>query len=120
MMTISLHNLRFHAYHGIYQEEKVLGGMFEVNLSVHYQPQVLPVTDLSQTVNYAKIYELLCKEMEEPCPILETFVTKLASDILAQFSIVDEVDISIKKLQPPIIAFQGSVGVSFNLKRTNQ
>jgi len=119
MMTISLHKLGFHAYHGIYQEEKVLGGTFEVNLSVHYSPPVLPVTDLNQTVNYAKLYELVKQEMEQPCPILETFVTKLAADILAQFSIVEEVEISIIKLRPPIIAFEGSVGVSFRLKRNS-
>ena len=39
MMTIHLHKLRFHAFHGIYAEEKVLGGEFEVNLSVNYTPK---------------------------------------------------------------------------------
>ena len=117
MMTISLHQLRFHAYHGIYQEEKVLGGSFEVNLHARYTPPQLPVADLNHTVNYAKLYALVKQEMEQPCPILETFVTKLATDILAQFSIVEEVEISIIKLRPPIIAVEGSVGVSFTLKR---
>lgn len=117
MMTVHLHNLRFHAFHGIYAEEKVLGGEFEVNLSVNYQPAQLPVTDLHQSVNYALLYNLVKQEMETPCQILETFVTKLAADILAQFSIVDEVNISITKLRPPVISFEGSVGVSFTLKR---
>lgn len=117
MMTIHLHQLKFHAFHGIYAEEKVLGGEFEVNLSVNYTPTELPVTDLHQSVNYAGLYELVKKEMETPCQILETFVTKLAKDILAQFSIVEEVYISITKLRPPIINFEGSVGVSFTLKR---
>lgn len=116
-MTIHLRKLRFHAFHGIYAEEKILGGEFEVNLSVSFQPAQLPVTDLHQTVNYALLYELVKKEMETPCPILETFVTKLAVDILAQFSIVEEVYISITKLRPPVINFEGSVGVSFTLKR---
>ncbi len=116
-MTISLQQLRFHAFHGIYAEEKVLGGEFIVDLSVQYTPATLPVTDLSETVNYAVLYELVKKEMEQPCPILETFVTKLAGDILAQFSIVEGVEISIVKLRPPVISFEGSVGVSFKLNR---
>ena len=120
MMTIHLHKLRFHAFHGIYAEEKVLGGEFEVNLSVKYTPASLPVTDLHHTVNYAVLYDLVKKEMEQPCPILETFVTKLASDVLAQFSIVEEVEISILKLRPPVISFEGSVGVSFTLKRAKE
>ena len=119
-MTIHLHKLRFHAFHGIYAEEKVLGGEFEVNLQVHYSPAATVVTDLNQTVNYALLYELVKKEMETPCPILETFVTRLATDILAQFSIVELVDISITKLRPPVINFEGSVGVSFKLKREKQ
>ena len=117
MLTIHLYKLRFHAFHGIYAEEKVLGGKFEVNLLVHFEPVSLPLIDLNHTVNYALLYELVKKEMETPSPILETFVTKLAASVLAQFSIVDEVDISIAKLRPPVINFEGSVGVSFKLKR---
>ena len=117
MITIHLHKLRFHAFHGIYAEEKVLGGEFEVNMSVNFSPVQLPVIDLHQSVNYALLYDLVKLEMETPCQILETFVTKLAGDILAQFSIVDEVYISITKLRPPVINFEGSVGVSFTLKR---
>ena len=117
MMTINLHKLRFHAFDGIYAEEKVLGGEFEVNMSVRFIPDVLPVTDLNKTVNYAVLYELVKTSMEQPCPILETFVTKLAGNVLAQFSIVEEVEISILKLRPPVINFEGSVGVSFKLHR---
>lgn len=90
-----------------------------MNLSVKFTPAALPITDLNHTVNYAVLYNLVKKEMEHPCPILETFVTKLAADILAQFSIVEEVEISILKLRPPIISVEGSVGVSFKLKRQN-
>ena len=34
MFTIELSKLRFHAYHGLYHEEKKLGGDFEVNVTV--------------------------------------------------------------------------------------
>ncbi len=117
MMTIHLHKLRFHAFHGIYAEERVLGGEFEVSVAARFQPATLPVTDLNETLNYALLYDLVKKEMDTPCPILETFVTKLANDVLAQFSIVEEVEISILKLRPPVINFDGSVGVSFIQKR---
>ncbi len=118
MMKISLHKLRFHAFHGIYAEETAIGGEFEVDLTVWYQPVNLPVTDLHDTVNYAALYNLVKLRMETPCLILETFVTKLAAEILAQFSLVEEVEISIIKLRPPVINIEGSVGVSFTLKRS--
>ena len=117
MMTICLNNLHFHAFHGIYPEEKLIGGEFEVNLSVKYMPAQIPVTDLRHTVNYAELYNLLVAEMKKPCAVLETFVTKLAALILARFSLVEEVEISITKLHPPLVNFQGSVGVSYKTKR---
>ncbi len=119
-MTIYLKHLRFHAFHGIFAEEKVLGGEFEVNLSVSYQPAKTLLTDLNQTINYGGLYNLIKKEMEIPSPILETFVIKVANDILAQFSLAEEVEISITKMRPPVINFEGSVGVSYKLNRNNQ
>ena len=61
--------------------------------------------------------ELVKKVMNEPDALLESIVINICNQILAQFSIVDEVHISIKKLHPPIASFQGSVGVSYTLKR---
>jgi dihydroneopterin aldolase len=56
--------------------------------------------------------------MQQPTELLETVATEFAAQILAQFSIAQEVEISITKLHPPIASMQGSVGVSFNLKRS--
>jgi dihydroneopterin aldolase len=55
--------------------------------------------------------------MEKPALLLETLATEIASEIFAKFPIVIEVAISIFKLHPPIKNFEGSVGVSFTLKR---
>jgi dihydroneopterin aldolase len=57
--------------------------------------------------------------MNTPTPLLETIVIDISQQILAQFSIVEEVQISIKKVHPPIEGFKGSVGVSYSLKREN-
>ena len=57
--------------------------------------------------------------MAIPTPLLETVVTDLAQKILAQFSLAEEVLISIRKMHPPVSNMQGSVGVSFELKRKN-
>ena len=39
MLTIQLNNLIFHAYHGLYEEEKIIGNDFEVNLEVKFHEQ---------------------------------------------------------------------------------
>jgi dihydroneopterin aldolase len=119
MLSIHLHKLLFHSYHGVHHEEKVLGGDFEVSVTVNYKPVVLPIKRLEETVNYVSIYELVKQRMGLHTELLETLATEIAQEILARFSLVEEVNISITKLHPPIISFQGAVGVSFNLKRNN-
>jgi dihydroneopterin aldolase len=118
MLFIHLHNVQFYSYHGVHDEEKVLGGKFEVNITVRYQPKSTPVKTLADTINYVSIYSLLKKRMDEPTELLETVATEVAAEIIQQFALAEEVDISITKLHPPIVAFQGAVGVSCNIKRS--
>ena len=55
--------------------------------------------------------------MEQPTPLLETIATTIADEIFRKFSQAEEVTVAITKLNPPIIAFEGSVGVKCVLRR---
>ena len=55
--------------------------------------------------------------MKKPVHLIETLAAEIASEIIAKFSIATEVNISIIKLHPPIKNFEGSVGVTFKIKR---
>lgn len=116
MLSIHLHNVILFAYHGLYEHEKVNGNNFEVNITVNYHPKQM-VTDIEDTINYVAVYNLLKARMDIATPLLETLVMDIAAQILAQFQLAEEVYISIKKLQPPIADFTGSVGVSYSLKK---
>lgn len=116
-MKIHLEKIRLHCYHGLHSGEEILGGEFEVNLTAHYSPVELPVIHLNDTVDYTALYELVKARMQKPTLLLETLVTEIAAEILAKFSLVEEVNLSIYKLHPPIPNFQGSVGVAYTLKR---
>lgn len=113
-LTISLSNLRFRAHHGLYAEERKTGNEFGVNLSVEYQPASGTVTDLSDTVNYEKLYQLLKAEMQKPRDLLETFVMEVAELIHLSFPLVQKVEIAITKLHPPIAGFEGEVTVQYS------
>jgi dihydroneopterin aldolase len=117
MLSIHLNNLLFHSYHGLYEEESVLGNDFKVDITVWHQPARIPVRTLHETINYVTVYELVKKRMETPTLLLETLATTIAQEILATFKQAEKVNISIDKLQPPIRDFHGSVGVEFELKR---
>lgn len=114
LITISLSNLRFFAYHGLYAEERKTGNEFEVSLNVLYSPSSETITNISDTVNYSQLYELLKMEMKEPRHLLETFAMEVTEKIHASFLQIKKVEISITKLHPPIAKFTGSVGVKYS------
>ncbi|MEO6549602.1 MAG: dihydroneopterin aldolase [Ferruginibacter sp.] len=112
MLTIHLHKLLFHAFHGFYEEEQILGNEFEVNADVIVDAPD-PITKLRQTVNYVTIYDTIKLRMQQPTPLLETVAQELARAIHKIDSRIKSVRITIKKLSPPIENFQGIVGVSY-------
>lgn len=117
MLSIHLHNLHFFAHHGIYDEERILGNHFEVNMTVKHSPKRLPVKHLSDTVDYISVYEMVKERMSVPTALLETLATDIAQQVLQRFELAESVFISIRKLHPPVSRMEGSVGVSFELNR---
>jgi dihydroneopterin aldolase len=117
MITIELTRLIFNARHGYFEEEKVLGGTFEVNAVIHHSSFEMPVKHLNDTIDYTAVYEIIRQRMEKPAALLETLASAIAQEILTKFSQAQEVSINIKKINPPIIAFQGSVGVTCTLRK---
>lgn len=117
MLSIHLHKIRLFAYHGIHAEEKILGNSFELDLTIRYQPEKLPVQHLSESIDYVAVYDLVKKRMTIATPLLETVVTEMAISILKTFALAEEVEITIRKTHPPIAQIEGSVGVSFAITR---
>ena len=111
-ITIELKQLRFFAYHGLYEEEKKIGAEFEVNLAVSFSPSD-KITALDETVNYEKLYQLLKEEMQKPRDLLETLAMEIAQAIHLAFSQIKKIGISITKLHVPIVSFIGNVEVNF-------
>ena len=112
-MYIQLHNLRFRSFHGMYEEERILGNEYELSLAVAFEPESIPVKEIGQTVNYAELLQLVKKRMAIPTPLLETIVTEIAMEIQSSYAEVSKISVSLKKLYPPINNLEGSVGVSF-------
>lgn len=112
MFTIHLHNLKFFAYHGLYEEERKAGNNFEMDVDVVAD---IPgtVTRLDQTVDYAEVYALIAERMQQPTALLETLVHDLADKIHEYDNRVRSVSITLKKLSAPIKFFNGVVGVSY-------
>lgn len=111
MLTVQLQNLLFNAYHGIHEEEKILGNEYEVNASLEFHEISEVITHIDDTVNYVAIYNLIKKRMSIPTPLLETIVMEIGNEIYTRYPLLKSISISLKKMHPPIEGIQGSVGV---------
>ena len=114
LLTIELKQLRFFAKHGLYAEERKTGNEFEVTLIISYQPITGTITDLSDTVNYVQLYDLLKTEMQKPRNLLETFAMEVTELMHSSFPEIKRIEISITKLHPPIAKFTGTIGVKYS------
>ena len=112
MLTIHLHKLLFHAYHGFYVEEQILGNEFEINADIVVAVNE-HITNIQHTVDYTSIYNVIKQRMQLPTALLETVAQELTEAIGKLDERIKSVCITINKLTPPLENFQGSIGVSY-------
>ena len=116
LLTISLNNVRFRAYHGMQPEERQKGNDFVVNVQVIYAPDNGTILSLADTIDYAVLFDMINSTMQQPVDLLETLAQTIAHTIHKQYPQIKEVNVSVEKLNPPIDKFSGSVEVKFNKK----
>jgi dihydroneopterin aldolase len=111
MLNIHLHNLEFFASHGLHDGEELTGGRFLVSLDIELKVSH-PVSELSQSLDYGKAYEVVKKIMLHRELLLEIVAENIVAEIRSLHSGIKKIHVSIKKMNPPIKGFQGEVGVS--------
>jgi len=81
----------------------VIGGEYIVNAIVEIDTSRAEQNDLlKSTVDYVSIYNVLKKEMSIPSKLLEVVLERIIVGIKKIDDNIDTVDVSIKKLSPPI------------------
>jgi len=119
MDKIFFQGMSFYAYHGAFPEENRLGQRFIVDLEL-----ILPLRpaaqqdDLSQTVNYAEVYQLVEQEVtQHTVKLIETLAENIASRLLHSFPQLAEVSVRVTKPDPPIPGHYQAVGVEITRRK---
>ncbi|MEO9210198.1 MAG: dihydroneopterin aldolase [Ginsengibacter sp.] len=113
MITIRLEQLRFNAYHGIHEEEKILGNTYIVDCLLTFPEFEKVIQSIDETINYVKVYDIIKKRMAIPTSLLETVIMEIGIEIENHFPQLKSIQLSIKKLHPPIKGMEGTVGVNW-------
>ncbi len=98
----------------MYQEEMRVGNEFEVDLSIGCKSPKKMITSLEQTINYVEVYRIVQEVFSERKLLLETCAMEIAEKLQANFPEIEQLTICIRKLNPPITNFSGSVGITYS------
>lgn len=104
MDTIILKSLSYHAKHGYYEEERVRGNHFEVDLVAkgHFRESA-GGKQLSETFDYEKAEEEVRSVMTGRSEyLIETLCSEIGDALFSRFSIVQKLRVSVRKLHPPL------------------
>lgn len=103
MAKISLNGMEFHAFHGCFKEERIIGNNFIVDLDVDTDTSIPEATDeLKDTIDYARLYKLIKAEMEITSKLLEHVARRIISVLIQSYPQIRSVAITVSKMNPPV------------------
>ncbi|MBC2151621.1 dihydroneopterin aldolase [Listeria innocua] len=121
MDKIYLNELAFYGYHGVLQEETKLGQTFRVSLILGLSTKKAGQSDsVDDTVSYADVYDTVKGIVEgTPFKLIEALAEKIASEVLTDYPLLEEITVKLIKPNPPIPGHYDSVAVEIKRKRSD-
>ncbi len=118
MSKILLEGLDFFSYHGCFKEEQQIGTHFIVDIELIGDFTKAEFSDdLIDTVNYQAAYLIIKEEMTKPSKLIENVARRIVEKLFISFSQIEEINLKISKLNPPLGGKIANVAYCLNDKR---
>ncbi|MFI2858921.1 dihydroneopterin aldolase [Paenibacillus sp. JSM ZJ436] len=120
MDKMSLRKMEYYAYVGVFEEERKLGQRYYVDLELELDLKEAGLRDdLTLTVNYAEVHELLLSVMKnKQFQLIEALAEYIATEMLRTYTSIVALTVKVTKPHPPFdIHFEG---VTVELHRTRK
>lgn len=119
MNQVYIKDMRLHAFHGVNEQERVVGNDYVVNVCVDYPlEQACDSDDVNDTLNYATLVDIVKQEMKKPSNLLEHVAGRIASAVFAMHADAEAVTIDIRKVAAPMSADFDGAGVRVRFSST--
>lgn len=114
MDQIIIENLETFGYHGVFEEEAVLGQKFVVSAKLFLDTRKAGKTDdLKESLDYGAACQLIKKTVEtKRYMLIERLAEEIAQELLLTFSQLHSVEITVKKPWAPVLVSLDTVAVS--------
>lgn len=100
---ILLEDVRFYSNHGVFEQENKVGNTFIINLKIGFDiTQASKSDDISDTINYGEVYEVINKEMQKPSKLIEHVAKRIVDSLRNKFPEIDNIELKLSKQNPPI------------------
>lgn len=101
-MKVALEGMKFHAFHGFYEEEAIIGNHFILDVLVETDfSEASRSDDLVQTVNYESIYNVCTEVMKVRVKLLEKIAESICNKLKVLHPDIQSITVKIRKLNPP-------------------
>lgn len=101
MGQISIEGMQFYAYHGVYEEERIIGNIFVVDVFITTDlSSAAEADDLNETINYETIYQICQAEMRRTVQLIETLIEHIIRRIKFQFATIQTIRVRVQKNHP--------------------
>ncbi len=103
MSQIILEDIESYGGHGCLPQEKDSLGLFRTNVVLYLDLEESGYSDkISDTVDYVEATNLVLAEMAINSRTVEHLAYRIADALLDRFDIVDEVELEVAKVNPPV------------------
>jgi|SRR5690554_1020988 len=103
MGIVEIEGMRFYAYHGHFEAERVVGNEFLVDVGIETECAAAAASDnLEDALNYQAVYDLVKREMQVKSHLLEHVAKRILDALYAEFSAIEKAKVKVSKLNPPM------------------
>ena len=115
MGIIEIEEMEFYAYHGHYEEERVVGNRFLLDLSIEADCDKAAKSDrIHDALNYQIAYKIIREQMQEKSHLLENIAKRILDALYENMKDIKKATIKVRKMNPPMGGQIKSVSVTMS------
>lgn len=100
MYTVRLNQLKYHSFHGLFDQEAKTGNEFEIDVEVSFEKRLKEKNSLGNLVDYSVLKDVVDTYMGQRFELLEDLLYMIVTEIEKLYP-TSKGEVSIKKMQPP-------------------
>ncbi|MGE5479456.1 MAG: dihydroneopterin aldolase [Chloroflexota bacterium] len=104
LTKLTIKNAELYSYHGVWPEEKKIGGRFQIDVDMWYDASSAIINDdVKDAVNYEEVLFAVNEILEEESyNLIETIVNEILNSLMEKFSILERITVRLRKIYVPV------------------